>query len=94
MEEEKNKGEIFNRLGVWNERFNEKLEQEKLQRSKDISVLREEMQQTIQGVNGKLNNLSSSMYASLELQKSETKQIQFRNVSVVCRNYYQLSVDK
>ena len=39
-------------------------------------VLREETQQTIQSVNGKLNNLSSCMYTSLELQKSEAKQIQ------------------
>ena len=75
-EEKKNKGEILNRLEVLNERFNEKLELEKLQRSKDVLVLREETQQTIQSVNGKLNNLSSCMYTSLELQKSEAKQIQ------------------
>jgi hypothetical protein len=41
-EENKNKREILNRLDVLNERFNEKLELEKLQRSKDISILREE----------------------------------------------------
>jgi hypothetical protein len=75
-EEKKNKGEILKRLDVLNERFNENIELEKLQRSKDISILREETQQSVQGVNGKLNKLSSSMYTSLELQKSETKQIQ------------------
>jgi archaellum component FlaC len=54
-EEKKSKGEILNRLEVLNERFDEKLELEKLQRSKDVFILREETQQTIQGVNGKLN---------------------------------------
>jgi hypothetical protein len=72
-EEKKSKGEVLNRLEVLNERFNEKLELEKLQRSKDVFILREETQHS---VNGKLNKLSSSMYTSLELQKPETRQIQ------------------
>jgi F0F1-type ATP synthase delta subunit len=75
-EEKKNKSEMLNRLYILNESFDEKLELEKFQRSKDKAILREETQQSIQGVNGKLNKLSSSVYTSLELQKSETKQIQ------------------
>jgi hypothetical protein len=36
-EEKESKGEILNRLEVLNERFDEKLELEKLQRSKDTT---------------------------------------------------------
>jgi hypothetical protein len=76
MEEgKKNKTEILNSLDVLNERFSEKLEREKLQRSKDISILSEERQQTVQGVNGKLNKLSSSMYTGLEFQSEMSKKI-------------------
>jgi hypothetical protein len=66
-EERKNKKEILDRLDILNEKFNEKLELETIQRSQDIPSLKEQTQQSIQVVNGKLNGLSSSMCESVEL---------------------------
>jgi hypothetical protein len=61
-------------IDLLNETVTRKLELETIQCSQDVSYLRKETHQKIQDVNSKFNSLSSSVYESLELHMSETKQ--------------------